>query len=560
MLGYALLLPEELDDDDGVKLVPCIQCDVNMNADDPVLGVMEEDANVDVQAPNALKSANEIPDRQPGFDQRIDQTETHPPEFIANDNEVVNIRAKTNSEGNHSTVERKLHVDREVDSCDKELSRTAKYDKTYDYDKTLKEYRKPGGKYDMFVDYVEKSGPGSLKCRNLRKVQCLLCGDGRIYSYGNIRRHIDSLHSNRPPIVCEICNSKFSQKRCLADHRKNVHKIVNSSNNRKEKTKNDRHEYQVPSTVPAPSINPTVNKKYVNSESPYYKSVKNSQRTLIKPYSRTSKTHHADLSKAKRTTTKPAVVGSKEVNHNREVIQKTQPDHPMVLSGITQSLKSAVTQSPNTVVNHLVDSVVRQSSSTVVTKSPSSVVAQEPSSVVTQSFSSVVAQSPSPVVIQSPRPVVTQLTSTVMVTHSSSPVRTHTQSPGTVVTLNPTDTIVTLTPAGSVVTTTTLVSTPSSIVTPSGATVLVTPTEENSAKVTGTDNLVPVTIISSSKGRLKLGLPKDVKFKKAMSKFGKRYGVDYKQLRFVIEGTGEELTGKETVGNMRESNVMVYGD
>merc|ERR1719233_2862019 len=165
---------------------------------------------------------------------------------------------------------------------------------------------------------------------------------------------------------------------------------------------------------------------------------------------------------------------------------------------------------------------------------------------------------PSSVVLQSARPVETQLTSSVMVTNSSSSVRTHDHSPGTVLTPNPMDSNFTVIPAGDVVSTTTVVSTPNSIVTSFGGTVVETPTEEFSVMVT--DNLVPVTMISSSKGRLKLGLQKDVRFKKAMAKFGTRYSIDYKQLRFVMESSGEELTGKETVGDMRETNVMVYGD
>ena len=57
--------------------------------------------------------------------------------------------------------------------------------------------------------------------------------------------------------------------------------------------------------------------------------------------------------------------------------------------------------------------------------------------------------------------------------------------------------------------------------------------------------------------RLKMGLEKDAKIKKAMRKFGNRFKVDYKSLKFFQGGT--ELTGREIVGDMNGSEVIVFG-
>ena len=57
---------------------------------------------------------------------------------------------------------------------------------------------------------------------------------------------------------------------------------------------------------------------------------------------------------------------------------------------------------------------------------------------------------------------------------------------------------------------------------------------------------------------VKLGLEKDAKMKKAMRKFGTMFKVDYKSLKFFFEDN--ELTGKEAVGDMNGSKVMVHGE
>ena len=71
-----------------------------------------------------------------------------------------------------------------------------------------------------------------------------------------------------------------------------------------------------------------------------------------------------------------------------------------------------------------------------------------------------------------------------------------------------------------------------------------------------------VSIVMSSdtvKGvRLKMGLEKDAKIKKAMRKFGNRFKVDYKSLKFFQGGT--ELTGREIVGDMNGNEVIVFGE
>jgi len=71
-----------------------------------------------------------------------------------------------------------------------------------------------------------------------------------------------------------------------------------------------------------------------------------------------------------------------------------------------------------------------------------------------------------------------------------------------------------------------------------------------------------VTIAMSSdtvKGvRLTMGLEKDAKIKKAMRKFGNRFKVDYKSLKFFQGST--ELTGREIVGDMNGSEVIVFGE
>jgi hypothetical protein len=47
---------------------------------------------------------------------------------------------------------------------------------------------------------------------------------------------------------------------------------------------------------------------------------------------------------------------------------------------------------------------------------------------------------------------------------------------------------------------------------------------------------------------LKMGLEKDAKIKKAMKKFGKRFNVEYKSLKFFLGNT--ELSGGELVKDL----------
>ena len=55
-----------------------------------------------------------------------------------------------------------------------------------------------------------------------------------------------------------------------------------------------------------------------------------------------------------------------------------------------------------------------------------------------------------------------------------------------------------------------------------------------------------------------MGLEKDAKMKKAMRKFGSRFKVDYKSLKFFSGST--ELTGREVAGDLNGSEVIVIGE
>ena len=77
------------------------------------------------------------------------------------------------------------------------------------------------------------------------------------------------------------------------------------------------------------------------------------------------------------------------------------------------------------------------------------------------------------------------------------------------------------------------------------------------------DNMVPVTMVCNTKGKkitLKMGLQKDLKIKKAMRRFATKYNADYKCLKFELESSKTELTGDELVGNLEETDIIVYGD
>ena len=79
------------------------------------------------------------------------------------------------------------------------------------------------------------------------------------------------------------------------------------------------------------------------------------------------------------------------------------------------------------------------------------------------------------------------------------------------------------------------------------------------------DDLLPVIMISDfdKNIRIKMGLKKDVKVKKAMKKFASRFNADYKKLSFVFEKTETNieftLTGNELVDDMKGGCIKVIG-
>ena len=68
-------------------------------------------------------------------------------------------------------------------------------------------------------------------------------------------------------------------------------------------------------------------------------------------------------------------------------------------------------------------------------------------------------------------------------------------------------------------------------------------------------NMTSVTVKGVT---LKMGLEKDAKVKKAMKKFGKRFKVEYKSLKFFLGNT--ELSGGELVKDLVGSDVLVFGE
>jgi len=68
------------------------------------------------------------------------------------------------------------------------------------------------GKYRTFYSEVAESQPvDKFKPRNLRKVRCLLCTDGRLLSIGNFGEHCKAFHE--PPVKCDNCGGEFKPKK-----------------------------------------------------------------------------------------------------------------------------------------------------------------------------------------------------------------------------------------------------------------------------------------------------------------------------------------------------------
>ena len=79
------------------------------------------------------------------------------------------------------------------------------------------------------------------------------------------------------------------------------------------------------------------------------------------------------------------------------------------------------------------------------------------------------------------------------------------------------------------------------------------------------DDLLPVIMINDMDKniKIKMGLKKDVKIKKAMKKFANRFNADYKKLSFVLEKTETNaeftLTGNELVEDVKGDCIKVLG-
>ena len=57
--------------------------------------------------------------------------------------------------------------------------------------------------------------------------------------------------------------------------------------------------------------------------------------------------------------------------------------------------------------------------------------------------------------------------------------------------------------------------------------------------------------------RVKIGLKKGAKIKKAMKKFGKKFNISRKALKFML--CGEQLSGEELVGDLEGREIVVVG-
>jgi hypothetical protein len=81
------------------------------------------------------------------------------------------------------------------------------------------------GKYKKFYSEVPESQPADnrFKPRNMRKVRCLLCTDGRILSIGNFGEHCKSFHE--PPVKCTSCGEEV-RARSFSIHKKKCIKEV----------------------------------------------------------------------------------------------------------------------------------------------------------------------------------------------------------------------------------------------------------------------------------------------------------------------------------------------
>jgi len=95
---------------------------------------------------------------------------------------------------------------------------------------------------------------------------------------------------------------------------------------------------------------------------------------------------------------------------------------------------------------------------------------------------------------------------------------------------------------------------------------VVSPSSDENHKPMLTNEQVTITITSDSvEGfSIKIGLEKDDRMKKVMRKFGKRFNVNYKDLKFMLKYVESqesmELLGEEVVGDLKNRNVTVIGN
>ena len=269
LLGYALLLPKVKVDDFLAKLEPWYEDEENtvVGVNSPVSSVCEGSSEI------AVSVVADTPEMQAVFDTNLIQRLTSTPDIVETSEPVLSERSEDNlskislilpsdneeepgKNSREAVTKRKVEVT-DGDGVDVNCPNKRRKEET---DEMIKEQGN-FGKYDLFVDFLEERNHRGSKYN--RKVRCKLCGDGRIHSYGNYRRHLHAIHE--PSVFCEICNAEFTQKRCLAVHKKTVQCKPSIKGNTKDINVNIKIS-QIHSELEPKSV--CVSKtKYSNSES-----------------------------------------------------------------------------------------------------------------------------------------------------------------------------------------------------------------------------------------------------------------------------------------------------
>jgi len=610
LLGYARLLPKALTDE-GIELVPWLDgannnyCNSSSiqdrgmptlvcSDDMPALNNSTERVSSNgnsLSLSSQLGTETEIPKKQVDFNASISLTqvltstpENRRPLQIAVSQSVepdltpphcpkLEEHAAATLDGKVSAGKRKKYIDESSNSSDNSMTKVAKRNEVPD---NLKENDncKPIRKYNVFMEFVDDSKRN--KNRQYWKVKCKLCGDGRVHSYGNIRRHIESLHESS--VVCEICNNEFSQKRCLAEHKRRVHSQVSMRGDSKDTlSKVDKGMKELQGVTPVPPPANLIMKK----SSTFHQ---DSQITFIKPSSKYKIGSHQSRVKSqdsysnnnakfsnplnielathasvKRAGMCSSMKSKNQGKHNfdppksctMETVESTivtspkcTVSSPVSLTGTGVSLAQSNSVSNTTAVSvpsGIMSAFVHGTSDvsmpleTVVTSSSGFVLSPDADSIPTKT--KVNASSGTGTTVIPAR-------GTVIVTSVSK--ETSDYLPDIVVTTS-SDTVVTPLPE---------ISQASACL---SSETLVTARDECTTVLR--DNMVPVTMVSNTKGKkITMGLLKDLKIKKAMRRFANKHNVDYKCLKFELASSKTELTGDELVGNLEETNIIVYGD